>query len=173
MLHVDHVIADRQVAKVGDERRRLRLRLPGSGPRRHVGFVGEVVGAEDHQVAIRQADPARDRAAHDHRRAHIARQVAGFVVDLLAARVLGAAAQPVGLAVLAQQAGQPLHFALVRRHQQHPRFLLRQRLELLQKRGNRTVEAQRRPGREGDLAQRVDVLIQHIHRAELVHVQAG
>ena len=85
----------------------------------------------------------------------------------------GAAAQPVGLAILPQQAGQPLHFALVRRHQQHACFLLRQRLDLLQKRRNRTMKAQRRTGREGNLVHGVHVLVQHVHRAQLIHLQPG
>ena len=54
VLDVDHVIADGEVAKVGDKGRGLRsLRL---GARGDIGFVGEIVGAEDDQVGVGETD---------------------------------------------------------------------------------------------------------------------
>ncbi len=60
VLHVDHVVADAEIAEVGDEGRGLRSL--GIGTRRDIGLVGEIVGAEDDQVGVGKAD-ARRRAA--------------------------------------------------------------------------------------------------------------
>ena len=62
---------------------------------------------------------------------------------------------------------------MVRRHQQHAGLLLRQGLDLLQKRRNRTVKAQGGTGGESDLVHGVDVIVQNIHGAQLIHLQAG
>src|SRR6202453_3717804 len=62
---------------------------------------------------------------------------------------------------------------MVRRYQQHADLLLRQGLDLLQKRWNGTMKAQGRTGRKSDLVHRVDVFVQDIHGAQLVHLQAG
>ena len=68
VLDVDDVVADGEVAKVGDESRGLRsLRL---GARGDVGIVGEIVGAEDDQVRIGKADAGGDLRAHDDGHAH-------------------------------------------------------------------------------------------------------
>ena len=56
VLHVDHVIADGEIAKVGDKGGGLRSL--GLGPRRHIGLVGEVVGAEENQIRSRKLTPA-------------------------------------------------------------------------------------------------------------------
>ena len=76
VLDVDDVIADAEIAEVGDEGRGLRSL--GHGPRRDVGFVGEIVGAEDDEIGFGKADARRKRRAHDDRHAQIAGHVAGF-----------------------------------------------------------------------------------------------
>ena len=54
VLDVDDVVADGEVAEVGDEGRGLgALGLGASGD---IGVVGEIVGAEDDEVRIREAD---------------------------------------------------------------------------------------------------------------------
>jgi hypothetical protein len=131
VLHVHHIVADRKIAKVRDESGRLGLRLPGQGTGGHVGFIRKVIGAEQHQVAVRETYAARNRALHNHRGAKISRQVTGFVISLLPPRCLGPAAQPVGLGVLPQHAGEPLHLAVIRSHQQHACFLLPEGFDLL------------------------------------------
>ena len=73
VLHVHHVVADAEIAKVGDKGRGLRSF--GLGPRRYVGLVGEVVGAEDDQVCFGKADARCQRRAHDDRHAQIAGQI--------------------------------------------------------------------------------------------------
>ena len=119
VLHVHHVIADGEVAKIGDKRRRLRSL--GLGPRRDIGFVGEIVGAEDNQIRLGKADARGKRRAHNDRHAQIAGQVAGLVEHGFAAGMRGAAAQPIGNLVLAQHRGHALHIALVRRGQHDAR----------------------------------------------------
>ncbi len=60
VLDVNDVVADGQIAEVGDEGRGLgSLRL---GARGNVGVIGEIVGAEDDQVGVGKAD-ARGQTA--------------------------------------------------------------------------------------------------------------
>ena len=76
VLDVDHVIADGEIAKIGDEGRGLGFSRLGAGG--NVGFVGEIVGAEEDQVGFGKADSGGKRRAHNDRHAQIAGQVAGF-----------------------------------------------------------------------------------------------
>ena len=51
VLDVDDVVADGEVAEVGDEGGGFGFLRLGTGG--DVGFVGEVVGAEDDEIALR------------------------------------------------------------------------------------------------------------------------
>ena len=141
VLDVDDVVADGEVAEVGDEGGGL-----GLGARRHrtrgdVGVVREVVCADDDELRVGEADAVGDGGAHDDGRAHVATQVAGFVVDGLGAGVLRARAEAVGEAVLAQHVGESLDFALVGGGDDDAMLLHAERLELLDEGGDRSVEA--------------------------------
>ncbi len=113
VLDVDDIVADGEIAEVGDEGRGLRFfRCDACGD---VGVVGEVVRTEDHDVCIRQTHAVGEAAAHDDRRAVVAGEIAGLVVDVFAAGMLGAAAEAIGHLIFAQQVGEALDFALVGR----------------------------------------------------------
>ena len=111
MLNVDDVIADGEVAEVGDEGGGLGFFRRGAGG--NVGFVEEILRAEEDEARIGQADAGGERSAQNDGRAQVAGKVAGFVVDVFAARVLDAAAEAVGEFVFAQKIGEALDFALV------------------------------------------------------------
>ncbi len=168
VLHMHHVVADAEIAEVGDKSRRLRLLQ--SRARRHVGLVGKVVGAEDDQVRLREDDARRQRRAHDDRHAQVAGHVAGFFEHGVA-RAGRAAAQPVGNLVLAKNRRQAFHVSLVRRGKHDACLRRHQVLQLLSERGNGAMEPQRGPRRQLDLAQS-SVLIQHVHRAQLIQIEA-
>ena len=69
VLDVDDVIADGEIAEVGDKGRRLRL--AAYGPRLNVGVVVEIVRAEEDELArgraieIEHLHAIRDGSAHD------------------------------------------------------------------------------------------------------------
>jgi hypothetical protein len=168
VLDVNNVIAHGQVAEVGNKRRRLRSL--GLGPRRHIGFVGKIVGPEDNQIRVGKAHArwpaacAQSPARADRRpdsfphRAWFRRDAdcgcpADTESDTRAALWPGAPHRP-GAARPAQCAT-PRH----------------QILQLLGERGNRAMKAQRGPRVQLDLAQR-RVLIQHVHHAQLIEIEA-
>ena len=57
VLDVDHVIADLQIAEVGEKRRDLRL-LPLRPGQRRFGFVEQIACAEDHEVRSGTTTPS-------------------------------------------------------------------------------------------------------------------
>ena len=59
VLHVNHVVADPQIAEVRNKRRRLRS--PGFRPRRHIRIIGEIVGPEENQVRVKKTYARRQR----------------------------------------------------------------------------------------------------------------
>ena len=153
VLDVDDVVADGEVAEVGDEGGGLGALGLGAGG--DVGVVGEIVGAEDDEVGVGEADAGGDLGAHDDGHAQVAGQVAGFLEHGLAAGVHGAAAEAVGDLVLAQHGGQALDVALVGGGEHDVRLGFDELAELLGERGDGAVEAQRGAGVEGDFAEGV------------------
>ncbi len=85
VLDVDDVVADGEIAEVGDKGGGLGAL--GLGARGDVGFVGEIVGPEDDQVRVGEADAGGDLRAHDDGHAQVAGHVAGFFEHGLAAGV--------------------------------------------------------------------------------------
>ena len=143
----------------------------GSGRAMNVGFVGEIVGAEDDQIRFGKADARGNLRAHDDGDAQVAGQVAGLVEHGFAGGMRGAAAQPIGNLVLAHHGGHALHIAL-RGHGENDALLRGHEVaQLLGERRNGAVKAQRGSRVELDLAQRV-VFIKHIDGAELIEVEA-
>ena len=124
VLHVDDVVADAEIAEVGDKGGGLRFFR--YGPRRHIGLIGEIVGAEDDEVGFSKADARSERRAHDDGHAQIAGHVAGFVEHGFAAGARHAAAEPVRNLVIAQNGCQALDVALMRSGEHDPRFCFHQ-----------------------------------------------
>ncbi len=170
---MDDIIANGEIAKVGDKGRGLRFPLRRSGSRRdNVGLIGQIVGSKDDQPRIGQHHATGNGRTHNHRSAPIAAQIAGFVVLRLAAQVRIATANAIGDAVLAQNSGQPLHFTLIGNGKQRARLLLGQRAQLLDQRGDRPMQAQRGPRGKICLAQRGCVGIENVHDAKLIQIQS-
>ena len=167
MFNVHHVIANGQIAKVGEECGGLGfLRL---GARLHVGFVGEIVRAEHDRLASGKLTPAAIWRAHNDGHAHVAGQVAGLF-EFSPMRD-GAAAKPIRYLVLAQHGRHAFNIAL-RGHGENNALLGgHQVFELLDQRGNGAMKAQRWSRVHGDFAQSV-VFFEHVDSAELVEVEA-
>ncbi len=167
VLDVDDVVADWEVAKVGDEGRGLGALGLGAGG--DVGIVGEIVGAEDDQVGIGEADTGGDLGADDDGHAQIAGHVAGFFEHGLAAGVR-TTADAVGDLVFAHHGGEALDVAQVGGGEHDVRFGFDELSELLGERRNGTMEAQRGPRVERDFTEGI-VFVEHIDGAELVEVE--
>ena len=111
VLDMNYIVADGEIAEVGDECRGLGLaRLE---TRCYVGFVAEIVGAKENEVAVGDADSGSDLRTHDDGYAHVSGQVAGLVVEVLAANVRVAAAEAIRQLILTQNCGQSLYFRLI------------------------------------------------------------
>ena len=63
MLDVNDVVADGEVAEVGDEGGGFRFFGRRAGG--DVGFVEEVLGTEEDEARVRQADAGGERSAED------------------------------------------------------------------------------------------------------------
>ena len=182
VLDVDDVVADGEVAEVGDEGGRFGL---GAGDRAglHVGVVDKVVGAKEDELAcggatvrvaqIEHLDAIRDGSANDDGSAQVSGEIAGLGVDVGAARGLGARAETVGDVILLQQAGEALDLALVGRGDQNAGILLGERVDGLDERGNAAVEALGGPGGEVDLGEIAAVGVENVDSAKLVEFEAG
>ncbi len=169
MLYVDYVVADTEIAEVGDEGRGLRFFRKRA--RGYIDFVGEIVGAEDDEIGFGEHDAGSDWRAHDDGHAEIAGHEAGFFKHHVAARLWNAAAKTVGDLVIAQDSGEALDVALMHSSKHDAGFRLHQLFQLLGERGNGAVEAKGGPSGQLDLTQR-RVFLEHVNRAELIEVQA-
>ena len=126
VLHMDNIIPNSEIPEVGDEGRRLGLLSDRAS--RHIGLIREVVGAKEDEVRVWKADAVGDGRADDDRRSQVAGEIAGLVVNVFATGVLGATAEPIWQAVLAEQVGEAFDLALVGDSEQHVHGLLHERL---------------------------------------------
>ncbi len=169
VFDVDDIVADGEVAEVGDEGRGLGALGLGAGG--DVGVVGEIVGAEEDEVGVGKADAGGELRAHDDGDAHVAGEIACFFKHGFAAAVHGAAAEAVRDLVLAQDSGHAFDVALVGGGEDDVRLQFHQLAELLGERGDGAMEAQGGAGVEGDFAEG-GVFVEHVDGAELVEIES-
>ena len=147
VFDVDHVIAYGEVAEVGDEGGCFGFAAPNGGAGFDVGVVGEVLCAEDDDLAgcgfveIEYLDAGSYGGLDDDGGAEVASEVAGFGVNGGAAGLFVARAQAVGDLVLLQEAGEALYFALIGGGEQDAGVLCHQELEGVDEGGDAAVEA--------------------------------
>ena len=140
VLDVDDVVADLQVAEIGEECGGLRL-LPLRARDDRLGLVEQIARAEDREIRVGQDDAVGDVGLGQRGGEHFAGEVRSFVgVTFAAAR---AAAQAERHGVLAENVGQAFDFAGVRHGDQDPLAVRDQLLHFLEHGGNRAVEAGR------------------------------
>ena len=124
-----------------------------------VGLVGEVVGAEEDDLAggglveIENLHAVGDGGADDDRGAKVAGEVAGLRVDGGAAGGFVARAEAVGDLVLLQQAGEAFDFALVGGGEEDAGFLLDEGLDGVDHGGDAAVETLSGTGMEVDFGE--------------------
>ena len=169
MLGVNDVVTDGEIAKVGDKG--CSLGSFGLGPGGHVGFVGEIVSAEEDQVGIGEADSGRQGRAHDDGYAEIAGHVTGFVDHGFATGPHDAAAKAVRDLVLAQKSGQAFYVALIGGGEYDARLGCHEALQLRDERGDRSVKPKCGAGIEFNFAEGC-VFFKHVNGAQLVEIEA-
>ena len=76
MLDVNHIVADGEVAEVRDESGCFRFGSRLRGASGDVGFVGDIVRAEDEEIVIGKIDAVGYRAAKNDGRAIVTREIA-------------------------------------------------------------------------------------------------
>ena len=169
VLYMDDVITHREIAEVGNKCCGLRfLRLKS---RRHIGVVIQIVRAEENEVCIHKAHARGNGRTHNDRHAQIIGNVAGFFQHRLTARMHHAATQPIRNLILTQHRGHTLHITLVRCGDDNACGHFHQLAELIDKRRNGAMKAQRGPCVQLNLAE-CAVLIENVHCAKLVKVEA-
>ena len=147
MLHVNHVIADLQVAEIGKKCRDFGFLALGTSDHR-IRFVEQITRAQDGQIGFRKHDAVGHVSLGQSRSEQLAREVRSFVGIAFAAA--GAAAQTKGNGVLAEDVGQTLDFAGVGNGDQNPLAVRNQLLDFLEHGRNRAVEAGCGLGLEGN-----------------------
>ena len=116
MLHVHYVIADCEIAEIGEKGGAARFR-PRRRQRHSFRFVEQVERAEQRQIALRQNEALRHEAFQQNRGSSIAfAQILRRFVGKSLAAAGGAAADAVWQAVLGEHFGHALHFAKAGQH---------------------------------------------------------
>ncbi len=178
VFDVDDVVADGEVAEVGDEGGGFGF-AAADGPGGDVGVVGEVLRAEDDDltggglVEVEDLDAGGDGGLDDDGRAEIAGEIAGLGVDGGAAVLIGARAEAVGDLILLQEAGEAFDFALVGGGEEDAGLLLHERLDGFDECGDGAVEALRGAGGEVDFGEVAAVGVEDVDGAELIEFAAG
>ena len=140
MLDVDDVVADLQIAEIGEECRHLRF-LP-LRTQRHVRFVKQVACAKDREVRLRQQNTVGNVGLGERRGEHLAREVAGFVRVALPAA--GAASQAERNVVLGEDVGQSLDLAGVGSGEENLLAIGNEFLDFIEHRRHGSMEARSR-----------------------------
>ena len=182
VLDVNDVIADSQIAKVGDKCGGLGL-AAGDGAGLDVSVVDQILRAEEDELTgggtavgvaeVEHLDAIGDGGLDDDRSAQVTGEIAGLRIDGGAARGLRARAETIGHLVLLQETGETFDLALIRRGDENTRILLRERVNGLDQSGDIAVEALGGAGGEVDLGELGPVRIQNVDSAELVKFEAG
>ena len=110
MLDMHHVIADGEIAKVGEEGRDFRL-LPLRMGQRNFRLIEQIARPEEDKVRLRQGDSFGHIRLHDGCGFYVFREVRGLVHVHFAARLGGAAADAERQVVFVEDVGQALDFA--------------------------------------------------------------
>ena len=178
MFDVNDVVAYGEVAEVGDEGGGFGF-AAADGAGGDVGVVGEILRAEDDELAgggfveVEDLDAGGDGGFDDDGSAEVSGEVAGFAVDVGAAVGFAAGAEAVGEVVLLQEAGEAFDFALVGGGEEDAGFLLHERVECVDERGDGAVEALGGAGGEVDFGEVAAVGVEDVDGAELVELDAG
>src|SRR5262249_45207950 len=119
VFDVNDVVADGEVAEVGDKGGGFGF-AAADGTDGDVGFVGEILRAEDDDLAgggfveVEDLDAGGYGGFYDDGSAEVSGEIAGFAVDVGAAVGFAAGAEAVGYFVFLQEAGEAFDFALIR-----------------------------------------------------------
>ena len=145
VLDVDDVVADLQVAEIGEKRRGLRLLALRTRDHR-IRFVEQIARAKNGEIRVGENDAVGHVGLGQRGGEHFAGEVGSFVgVTFSAARP---AAQAERHGVLAENVGQAFDFAGVRDGNQDALAVRNLLLHFLEHGGNRAVEAGRGLGVE-------------------------
>ena len=142
VLDVHDVIADREIAKVGEKGRDLRL-LPLRMRQRNLRLVEQIARAEEHQVCLGQRDAFGHVGLDDGGRRNVFVEVGGLVDVDFAARLGRAAADAERQVVFVEDVGQPLDFAGAGDGEDNALAFAREPADFLGHGGNRAVKARR------------------------------
>ncbi len=170
VFDVDYVVAYGEVAEVGDEGGGFGF-AAADGARGDVGFVGEVLRAEDDDLAgggfveVEDLDAGGDGGLDDDGGAEVSGEVAGLGVDVGGAVLVGARAEAVGDLVLLQEAGEAFDFALVGGGEEDAGVLLHQGVEGVDECGDGAVEALGGASGEVDFGEVAAVGVEDVYRA--------
>jgi len=110
VFHVDYVVSDLEVAKVGEEGGDFGF-LALRARRNEVGFVEEVAGSEDGEVRVGEDEAVGDVGLEERGGENFSGKVGGFVGVALTSA--GAAAESVAGVVFGEDVGQALDFSRV------------------------------------------------------------
>ena len=145
VLDVDDVVANLQVAEIGEKCRGLRF-LPLRTRDHRIRFIEQIARAQDGEVGVRQHHTIGNVGLGQRGGEHFAGEIGSLVgITFSAAR---AAAQAERHGVLAENVGQAFDFAGVGHGNQHPLALRNLLLYFLEHGGNRAMEARRGLGME-------------------------
>jgi len=176
VFDVDDVVADGEVAEVGEEGGGFGAARRGAGG--DVGLVADVLRAEEDEATGGGAVEVKELHTIGDGRGEDDGDEGGGVLRLFGegaggGGVFGAGADAIGDAVGVERGGEAIHLGLVRDGEDDGGLLRDEGFELLSERGDGAVEARRGAG--GDLDGRKRVLggFEDIHCAELVEVAAG
>ena len=150
VLDVHHVIADGEIAKVGEERRDFRL-LPLRMGQRNFRLIEQIARAEENQVRLRQRDAFGHISLHDGGGGYVFREVGGLVHINFAARLGGAAANAERQVVLVEDVGQALDFAGAGNGKDDALAFAREASDLFRHGGDRAVKARRGLGLQREM----------------------
>src|SRR6185369_7664461 len=143
VLHVHHVIANRQIAKVRKKRRRLRFLFRRTTDYR-IRFIKEIARTEQHEAALRQHYSLRDIRSHQRRRSQVFRKVTGLVGISSRSASRRPTPQPEWHVVLVKDLRHPFQLAETSSRNQHAPMLRVQLLNLFQQRRHGSMESRRR-----------------------------
>ena len=145
VLDVDHVVANLQVAEIGEKCRSLRFLTLGTRDHR-IGLIEQIARAQNREVRVGKNHAIGHVGLGQRGGKHFAGEVGSFVgITFSAARP---AAQAERHGVLAENVGQAFDFTGVRHGNQDALALPNLLLHFLEHGGNRAVEAGRRLGVE-------------------------
>ena len=150
MLDVHDVIADREIAKVGEERRDFGL-LALRMRQRNFRLIEQIARAEEHEVRLGQRNSFGHVSLDDGGRRHVFFEVGGLLDVHFAARLGRAAADAERQVVLIEDVGQPLHFAGARYGEDDALAFACEPAHFLGHRRNRAMEAGCGLGLQGEM----------------------